>query len=115
MVDLLNVTYSTKSLPSSSNLWTGHVAFLADWNKIGDNRQCQTGLNMQHENYSCHGWDNKVGDQVLLQKDGILYKSEIWYESDPWTNTSAHANGMIRVQFETKSERLNIRRVTPFF
>eukprot|EP00804_Cyclotella_cryptica_P013671 CCRYP_018768-RA/>CCRYP_018768-RA protein AED:0.48 eAED:0.66 QI:0/0/0/1/0/0/2/0/61 len=37
------------------------------------------------------------------------------YESDPWTITSVHTNGTIRVQRRTKSERLNIRRVTPYF
>eukprot|EP00804_Cyclotella_cryptica_P019385 CCRYP_018949-RA/>CCRYP_018949-RA protein AED:0.48 eAED:0.50 QI:0/0/0/1/0/0/2/0/74 len=48
-------------------------------------------------------------------KDGILRKTESRYESDPWTITSVHTNGTIRVQRRTKSERLNIRRVTPYF
>ena len=39
------------------------------------------------ETYSCHDWGHKVGDQVLLKQDGILHKSESWYESDPWTVT----------------------------
>ncbi len=52
------------------------IPFLADWNKIGDYRQHQTDLNTASENRSCHDWDYKVGDQVLLKKDGILRKSE---------------------------------------
>ncbi len=56
-----------------------------------------------------------MGDKVLLRKDGILHKSESEYESDPWTITLVHTNGTIRVQRETKSERLNIRRITPIF
>ena len=91
------------------------IPFLADWNKIGDYRQQQTDLNTAHENRSGHDWDYKVGDQVLLRKDGILRKSESRYESDPWTITSVHTNGTIRVQCGTKSERLNIRRVIPYF
>jgi hypothetical protein len=59
-------------------------------------------------------WDYTVGDKVLLRKDGILGKSESWYESDPYTITSVHTNGTIRVQRGTKSEQFNIRRVTPF-
>ncbi len=70
---------------------------------------------MIRENRSRRDWDCKVGDQVLLRKDGILHKSESWYESDPWTIASVHTNGTIRVQRGTKSERLIIRRVTPFF
>jgi hypothetical protein len=45
-----------------------------------------------------------IGDQVLLRKDGILRKSESQYESDPWTITSVHTDGTIRVQSGTKSE-----------
>ena len=92
-----------------------NIPFLADWNNIGDYRQCQTDLNTERENRTCKDWDYKVGDKVLLQKDGILRKSESCYERDPWTITSVHTNGTIRVQRGSKSERLNIRRVTPYF
>jgi hypothetical protein len=91
------------------------IPFLADWNKIGDYRQCQTDLNTDRENRTCKDWDYKVGDKVLLWKDGILRKSGSRYECNPWTITSVHTNGTIRVQCRTKSERLNIRRVTPYF
>ena len=91
------------------------IPCLADWKKSGDHRQRQTDLNTERENRSRHDWDYKVGDKVLLRKDGILRKSESWYECDPWTITTVHTNGTIRVQCGTKSERLNIRRVIPFF
>ena len=77
------------------------IPFLADWNKIGDHRQCQTDLNTERENRSCRDWDYKVGDKVILHKDGILRKSESRYESDPWTITSVHTNGTVRVQCRT--------------
>jgi hypothetical protein len=51
------------------------IPFLADWNKIGDYRQCQTDLNTERENRTRKDWDYKVGDKVLLRKDGILRKS----------------------------------------
>ena len=91
------------------------IPFLDDWNKIGKHRQCQTDLNTERENRSRHDWDYQVGNKVLLRKDGILHKSESRYESDPWTITSVHMNGTTRVQRGTKSERLNIRRVRPYF
>ena len=80
------------------------IPFLADWNKIGDYRQRQTDLNTNRENRTCKDWDYKVSDKVLLQKGGILSKSESCYECDPWTITSVHTNGTIRVQRGTKSE-----------
>ena len=86
------------------------IPFLADWNKIGDYRQHQTDRNTERENRSRRAWDYQVGDLVLLIKDGILHKGERKYESDPWTITSVHTNGTMRIQRGTKSER-----VAPFF
>ena len=91
------------------------VPFIADWSKIGEYRQRRTDKNTKRENDTRIDWDYQPGDKVLLCKDGILRKTESRYESDPWTITSVHTNGTIRVQRGTKSERLNIRRVTPYF
>ena len=91
------------------------VPFLADWKKIGEYRQHQTDKNTARENNTRIDWDYQPGNKVLLRKDGILRKSESRYESDPWTITSVHTNGTIRVQRGTKSERLNIRRVRTYF
>ena len=88
--------------------------FLDDWNKIGEYRQHQTDRSMEWENHSHQDWDYQVGDLVLFSKDGILCKGESKYESDPWTITSVHTNGNIRIQHRTKSEHLNTRRVAPF-
>ena len=82
------------------------IPFLADWNKIGDNRQCQTDLNTERENRSHHDWDYKVVDQVFLSKDGILHRSESWYESDPWTITSVHTNGLLGFNAEQNQNNL---------
>ena len=73
------------------------IPFLADWNKIGDYRQHQTDRNTQHENKSRVDWDYKIGDKVLIRKEGILRKSESKYHRDPWTISTVHTNGTIRV------------------
>ena len=91
------------------------ISHIVDWNKIRDYRQCQTDLNTKHENNSRIDYDNKVGGKVLVWKDGILRKTESWYDSKLWTITSVHSNGTIRVECGSKSERFHIRRVTPFF
>jgi hypothetical protein len=89
------------------------IPFLANWSKIGECRQKQTDKNTDRENSARVDWDYQPNDKVLLRKDSILHKTESQYESDPWTITSVHTNGTIRVQCGTKSERINIRRVTP--
>ncbi len=62
-----------------------------------------------HVNY-----DYKVGDKVLLINEGILHKAESAYGKEPWTITTAHTNGTIRIQRQTKTDQLSIRRVEPF-
>jgi hypothetical protein len=42
------------------------IPYIADWNKIGDCRQCQTDLNTKHENNSRIDYDYKVGGKVLV-------------------------------------------------
>ena len=91
------------------------VPFLADWSKIGAYRQRHTDKNTVKENSGRVDWDYQPGDKVLVIKDGIIRKSESRYDSEAWTIMSVHTNGTIRIQSRTKSERLNIRRVTPYF
>jgi hypothetical protein len=90
------------------------IPFIANWNTIGDYRQRQTNLNTAHINSKQVNYDYKVGDKVLLTEEGILRKAESPYSKKPWTITTVHTNGTIRIQCRTKSERLNIKRVTPF-
>jgi hypothetical protein len=91
-----------------------NIPFVADWHKIGDYRQCQTDRSNIRENKKHVDYDYKVGDKVLIRKDDILRKAESIWKKEPWTITIVHTNGTIRIQCGTKSERINIRRVTPF-
>jgi hypothetical protein len=58
------------------------------------------------KNSSRVNYDFKVGDKILIRKDGILRKAEsIW--KNPWTITTVHTNETIRIQCGTKPERIN--------
>jgi hypothetical protein len=52
------------------------IPFVADWKQIGDYRQHQTDCNNKRENNKRVDYDYKVGDKILIQKDGILHKAE---------------------------------------
>ncbi len=90
------------------------IPFVADWNKIRDHRQSLTDRNNLHKNKRSIDYDYKVGDKVLIAKDSILRKAESKFGKEPWTITTVHTNGTIRVQCGSKSEWINIRRVMPF-
>jgi hypothetical protein len=90
------------------------IPFIADWQKIGEYRQQLTDLSYAHENESRIVYDYKVGQKVLVQKEGILRKSESIWHRKPWLITTIHTNGTITVQRGNKLEQMNIRRVKPF-
>jgi hypothetical protein len=46
--------------------------------------------------------DYKVGDKVLITKDGILRNAESKFSKEPWNIMTVHMNGTIRVQCGTK-------------
>jgi hypothetical protein len=65
------------------------ISFVADWKQIGDYRQNQTDCSNKRENNKRVDYDYKVGDKILIQKDGILHKAESIWKKEPWT-CSAH-------------------------
>ena len=90
------------------------IPFVADWKQIGEYRQSQTDHSNTHENHKRVDCDYKVGDEILIRKDSILRKAESIWKKEPWTLMTVHTNGTIRIQCGTKSERINIWKVTPF-
>jgi hypothetical protein len=115
----IHSTYHTVLKASPGAAIFGHVMlfdvpFIADWKQIGEYRQRQTDPSNKRENKTCVDFNYKIGNKVLICKDRILRKAESRWIKEPWTITTVHTNGTIRIQCGTKSERINIRRVTPF-
>jgi hypothetical protein len=90
------------------------ILFIDDWKKIGEHRQKLSDLNNVCENKGRIDYDYKVGQKVLLRKEGILRSAESKWHKEPRLITSVHTNGTITVQCGNKIERMNIQRVKPF-
>ncbi len=75
---------------------------MADWHKIGEQRQSLTNRGNQHKNAKQTDYINKVGDKVPVINKGILRKAESAYGKEPWTITTVHTNEIIRIQHGTK-------------
>ena len=90
------------------------IPYIADWNAIGWRRQTTVNYDTERMNKKHLDHNYTIGQKVLLLKDGMLCKAEDRY-TGPWTITEVHCNGTDRIQHGTVSERLNIRRITPFF
>ena len=83
------------------------ILFIADWKQIGEDRLHQTDRSNKCENSTRVNYDYKVGDKILIRKGSILRKAESIWRKDPWTITTVHTNGTIRIQCGTKSETIN--------
>ena len=90
------------------------IPFLADWTEIGRRRQALVNQGNTRENKRRVDFDYAVGLKVLLIKDGISRKAEDKNDG-PYVITQVHTNGTVRIQCGTLNERLNIRRLTPYF
>ncbi len=82
------------------------IPFVADWHKMGEHRQSLTYRGNQCENAWCIYYDHKV--------EGILCKAESKYGKEPWTITTVHTNGTIRIQRGTRMKWLSIQRAKSF-
>ncbi len=80
------------------------ILFVTDWHKIGEHRQSLTDHDNQRKNAQSIDYDYKVGDKMLVIKEGILCKAESNYGKEPWTVTTVHTNGTIRIQSKTRTK-----------
>jgi hypothetical protein len=90
------------------------IPFIADWQEIGEHMQQLTDLINARENKGRIDYDVKVGQKVLLRKEGILCNAESRWHKKPWLITSVNTNRTITVQRGNKIDRMNIRRVKLF-
>jgi hypothetical protein len=90
------------------------IPFIADWQKIGEYRQQLTDLSNARENKGRIDYDYKVGQKVLLRKEGILRNAESRWHKKHCLITTIHTNGTIMVQCGNKEEWMNIQRVKLF-
>jgi hypothetical protein len=71
--------------------------------------------NNRRENVSRTTHDYKVGDKVLLKKPGTHLRKLEAPRTGPHTVTAIHTNGTLRIQKGNVNERVNIRRLFPYF
>ena len=86
----------------------------ANWTYIREQRQKEIRRNNARENRTRKEHTYSVGDKVLLDKPGILRKLET-PRTGPHKVEAVYANGTIRIRKGVVSERVNIRRVHPYY
>ena len=89
------------------------IQFKADWARIRQRKQTQINTANLQENMQRIPHEYKVGDQVLLENYGIKAKLSP-PRKGPYNITNVYTNGTVRIQRGAVSERVNLRRLTPY-
>ena len=86
-----------------------------DWEQIREKKQQRIRANNVRENRKRIAHKYNVGDLVTLEKEGIIPKLSR-PRLGPYSVAQTHTNGTVTIQKEpTVTDRVNIRRVRPFY
>jgi hypothetical protein len=88
---------------------------MTDWGAIEQERKKEMGRNNKGENASRLSHDYKVGDKILLKKPGKHLRKLEAPRTGPHTVTAIYTNGTVCIQKGKVNERVNIRRLFPYF
>jgi transposase InsO family protein len=91
--------------------------YLADWTSQGDRQKTRMITDNQRENRNRIRHDYKVGDKVLIRRDigGEILAKMGRYTYGPFTVTQVFVNGTVEILRNGFHERINIRRLLPYF
>ena len=90
------------------------IPYIADWSKIGKRRQQQVDRSNTIENKRRIDFDYRIGTKVVLINNGIHHRAED-KNIGSYLITEVFSNRTVRIQRRTINERINIRRLSPFF
>lgn len=88
--------------------------FLVDWTRIHQQKQKRIDESNRRENANRIDHTYNVGDKVLLTKPGLLNKASS-PRTGPYEVLYVHDNGTVTIENGPVQQRVNIRRITPFW
>lgn len=93
------------------------IPFVADWSEIGRRRQQLVDKNNARENNRRLPFDYIPGSKCLIisEINGEKKRKALDKNEGPYQVTNVYTNGTVRIQRGSINERINIRRLTPFF
>ena len=112
---IVPTTQQTKPLLANQSLTYMfiNIPYIPDWENIKAQKQLLTNKNIIKENKKCLSHDYKVNDNIIIYKDGIFRQL-----SSPFLGTykiiEVYTNGTVRIKRDIVTERINIRRLTPY-
>jgi hypothetical protein len=112
------ISYHIKSNTRTIGVWKENGTAHKIYGRLGgieQQSQKEMGRNNRRENASRISHDYKVGDNVLLKKPGKHLRKLEAPRTGPHTVTAIYNNGRLFIQKGKVNERVNIRRLFPYF
>ena len=92
------------------------LTFNTKWDNIQENKQQKINYRNIRENLRRIPFDYQIGDKVVIHKDHkALIRKAVYVNDGPFVITQVFTNGTVRIQKGRVNERINIRRLSPFF
>ena len=91
-----------------------NIKHLANWHEMTNRKQEDVNKNTLRENKNRIDYDYKVGDKVFVTIKDIQGKLDN-PKDGPYPITQIFTNGTVRIQKGIVNERINIRRLEPYF
>jgi hypothetical protein len=116
----IRATYHTTLKASPAQLVFGRdmisdVEFTAQWNHLVQRKNKQTALDNAIENSHRLHYNYMNGDKVLVLKNKTNLAKLAQPTDGPFKIVAVHQNGTLTINRGTYHERINIRRVKPYF
>ena len=89
------------------------IRFQADWARIQLCKQEVIDKSSARENKKRVKHEYRVGNEVLIEKPGIIRKMSMPREG-PYAITKVYTNGTVRIRRGAVNEQINIRRLSPY-
>ena len=89
------------------------MQYVAEWDIIHKRKQLKIDAANTRENKKRVEWDYKISYLVLISDNDIRRKLDC-PTNGPFNIIQCFTNGTVRIQYGAASERINIRRCTPY-
>ena len=93
------------------------IKYNTDCDKLYERQQHKINKLNIRENLKRFKYDYEIGDKALLKRDvnDDIIRAMDYVNEGPYRITKVYSDGTIRIQRGRNNERLNIRRIVPYF
>ena len=93
------------------------MTYETNWEGLRVKQQNKINKSNIRENLRRYKYDYEIGDKIVIKRDvnDDIIRAMDYVNAGPYVINKVYTNGTIRIQRGNNSERINIRRICPYF